>query len=1044
MVTRAGAGAHPRRNSTSSHREALVRYPNYDLLTGAPLDLSIYNAAAARARDAAKASRASSCPSPRSESATPSLWPPWTTQPPSGQGCDMQVTQAVVSQVENDPFFSAFISQQVGWIRLALICSPHAPRALPSSTSPPMDTPSMPQVSWQLPDSLRSHYTIPQSIADVPQRCLCSRKGEASPSTTLAPSSATAQHLPWLPPPPAVSVSVPMQEWWTGFFLHDAPRWWRREMHKQRPHCRVEEKSRQSSPETFVQPGSGSDVKPLAVAEEVVRLLSFLQEECRVPPPPVNTTRAAAGVAGPCPGPSRPTSATSTPLNMAQKASIMPPQVYVLRMAPVAPLLRRPRRSMRRGEPVTYDHHCTSISATEAQTFELQWTPVPDTATATVNTFFSLQDVLNHAEDSGAGTPDQPPPSSANRAVLFFIEVKAALEVLRRVEHAAAAREDSIDNGEDPRSPTPSSSSSFAWWEQLSVFYDAHTIFANTPAHPATTSTTTDESHVVRSGGGGGGGGKIHATRSCVATQEGSVSAFCHPTVSEILRTCVRLMLQSGSPPPHCRRCDSAVPLDNGGREDINPSLVSVAVWSRRDYNSLLGPLVMPPEREAPTPPSALALCSETADGGAGMSEEGELTYAEGVEEVTQDYEGKDTAPTGEGSRISRAVLTALLEASRPSTATGAATPFSPNHATRRGHDSSSCVGPSAERSLPSLPYGVEVHKCDKSGARRAELVSSGGRTLSLDCSNGGLCASDEPPATDRCLLRAGDYRVRKAYPFCKTLGNLGVVESASRSVPTASRATSSSTPIPSAASPPGVQLKKPLAHTIPLSAACVTSILESCSEATRCNRAPKQRPLNNAGPYSQHRVSSCAAHSKSRENLASPVLANQDGETPTLPPALPPPPLDVMATLTAGEHKNFEVRWKPWLRYLPLCTGKEEKSPLPTRPHLTEPRTHVTTVFPFLKPSAASEYCTASPKTDTIDPKDHSGEHHVKASPPPAPPTSLDSVVVVQDLGLCVLRVCWADVYVNASNLLYREETQTDVAPPLPPPEERERRGGG
>ncbi|CAG9572456.1 hypothetical protein LMJF_18_0710 [Leishmania major strain Friedlin] len=1021
------ASDHSHAPSSGSPAPVPVRYPNYDLLTGLPLNLRDYDAAARRARGASRGSRASSCSSSASKSAKLSLWPSWTTQTPPAHECCVQAAQAATFQYADDPFFLAALSQKVGWIRLSPTCNPHTPHVGASSASVPTATPGTGPVSWQLPDVLRRCYKIPSSIADVPQRWLCSgaktAAQTAAPSMAAASSTAPAHHLPSLPPPPVASVSVPQQEWWTGFFLHDAPHWWHREVYKgaqQRWATKSTCKGRLAAP---VRPRHERDAERTATAEEVARILSFLQEECRVPPPPVSAASTAAAVASPCHDAPGLTSEPSSPVEMTQKTATLPPHVCVLRLAPVAPVLRRPRRLLRRGEQGKQEHHCASTSATEALSLKLQWSLVSDTAAVTVNTFFSLQDVLNDAGPSGTASCALPPTSSAGRAVLFYVEVKAGLEVLRRAAHAAAAREDSSDDAEGP-SPAPSSST--AWWEQLSAFYDANTFVGYETAPPATLSTTDEGNKGISSGGCE----EVGTTHRDGVAHESAVPAFCHPAVTEVVRTCAQLMLRCGGPSHNCHVSDSPITLDSGGGEGNRVSAEAVAVWSRVDYDALLRTAVVASARAAATPSSVACLRIKVADGDGGRSGADEEANEEWAEERAPDQADEAAAHADNGSESSHAESAVTHETQRTRPASGAAAPSSRDHATSVGQDSPSSaqVAQGSSSTSSCLAYGVEVYKYDEEGTRSAPCLSCGGLDVSLN--------DAQTPATEPADWSGVDGRVplerngrlsealqphRNPDSF-GTMAGAGSASSSSSSVDTC--ATSSAASLSSAGLPSAYLSSGKSAQAVTLGEASVASILDARKESRQSggdvgadDGSRAQRQLRSAELLVQNKEFLYVGSSKDSTGSASPMPSGTDGGSPS-------PPLDVMGTLIAEERHRFKMEWQPWLRYLPPTTTQQRNTPS-TISEPTETPKNVSRVFGFLQSSAASEYCTgSSSRADTTSSRGNGGERNADDSAPPAAAAASDGAVAVLDLGLCVLHVCRTEVYVNAANLLCHRET--------------------
>lgn len=1009
-----GASDHSRAPSSRPPAPAPVRYPNYDLLTGLPLNLRDYDAALRRSRDAARGSRASRCSSSPSKSAVLSLWSSWRTQaPPAPERC-VQTAQAATFQYANDPFFLAALSQQVGWIRLSPSCHPHTLHVGAPSASALMATPGMGPVSWQLPDALRRCYKIPSSIVDVPQRWLCSggktAVQTAAPSIAVASSTAPAQHLPSLPPPPppVASVSVPQQEWWTGFFLNDAPHWWHREVFKGAQECWAAKNTCKDKLATPVRPRHERDGERVATAEEVARVLSFLQEECRVPPPPVSASSTAAAVASPHHGAPGLTSEPSSPVEMTQKTATLPPQVCMLRLAPVAPMLRRPRRLLRRIEHGKQEHHCASTPATEALALELQWSLVPDTAAVTVNTFFSLQDVLNHAGPSGTASGALPPTSSADRAVLFYVEVKAGLEVLRRVAHAAAARKDSSDDEEGP-SPAPSSSA--AWWEQLSAFYDANTFVAQETAPPATMSATDKGNK----GSSGDGYEEVGTTRRDAVAHESAVSAFCHPTVTEVVRTCAQLMLRCGGPSHNRHVSDSLITLDGGGGEGNRVSSEAVAAWSRVEYDALLRTAVGTSARAAATPSSAPYWRSAVDDGDGDRSGANDEEEAEAAPDHADDV----AVDAENGSEGSRAELAVTHETQRASTAGGAAAPCSRDIAMSVGQDSpSSAQVAQGSSSTPScLPYGMEVYEYDEDGTRSAPCLSCRGLAVSLSDAQPPVTAPDNWLAVDRRVPLERNCRLSEALQPHRNPVNFGAVTGAGA----APSSSSSSANLPFAFLSRGKS-----GQAVTLGKASVAFILDARKDTeqgggdVRADDGPRaQRQLRSAELLAQNEESLCSGSSTDRTGSASPMPSSANGESQS-------PPLGVMDAVIAEEHHRFEIEWRPWLRYLPPTTTHRGNTPS-TSPEPTGPPKCASRVFGFLQPSAASEYCTGSSRADMTSARGNGGERNAGRSAPPAAAAASDGAVVVLDLGLCVLHVCRTEVYVNAANLLYHEETRTE-----------------
>ncbi|GET87782.1 hypothetical protein, unknown function [Leishmania tarentolae] len=1005
-----GASGHSCTPSSRPPAPAPVRYPNYDLLTGLPLNLRDYDSAAKRARDAARGHCSSSTP----KSAMLSSWPSRTISTPPAHECGVQAMQASAFQYTDDPFFVAAISQQVGWVPLSTTCNPHTLHVGASSASTSMDAPGTGSVSWQLPDALRSHYRIPSSITDVPQRWLCSATKTATetdaPTTAAASSTASAQHVPsLLPLPPVASVSVPQHEWWTGFFLHDAPHWWRREVLKRAQQCRDEKRMSKGRVATSLRPRHDLNADRVANVEEVATILSFLQQECCVSRPPVSTFGTAAAVASPHQDAPALMSDPSSLVEMTQNRATLPPQVCVLRLAPVAPALRRPRPSLRRGNQVKQDHHCVSTSATEALALELQWSLVPDTAVVTVNTFFSLSDVVDHAGLCGTEAGMMPPTLSADRVVLFYVEVKAALEVLRRVTRAAVAWEDSPEEADGSSSPD--------WWTQLSAFYDAHMFVAKDASPPA----TMDKDGRVSDGGRCE---KVGTTHRGAVGDERTVPAFCHPTVTEVVRTCVQLMLQCGGPSQNRHVSDLPSTLDSCGREGNRVSSESVAVWSRLDYNALLRTAVITPAGAAVTPSSTTFLHSEMVDGDSDKGRNNEEADAERAEKAAPGHEDDYAAYTEKGSASPLAGPTDMQEAQSPGTVRGVEAQCSRAHAASAHHNGLLVaeMTQSSPLASPCSLQGVELYEYNEDGTRREPCISCGSLRVSPNETQSLVDAPDDRSAVDRRALLGSGYRLSEGYQPRRTHDSLGAVSAAGH-------AASSGVPLPSTDLPSAFLLSGKSVQPMTLSAACIASILDAQNMAKKKSgdavadagpQAPRQ--LRSDELLFQNEESLCSESSQGYTDSASPMPSPTGGESSL-------PLFDVMDMLIAEEHRRFKSKWRSWLRYLPVSTTHPRNTPS-TGPEAAGLQTRVSRVFGFLQPSAASEYCTGSSSRAEIASGRGDGEGgHANGSAPneaTAAATS-DGAVAVLDLGLCVLHVCRTEVYVNAANLLCHEETCTE-----------------
>ncbi|KAG5481680.1 hypothetical protein CUR178_07033 [Leishmania enriettii] len=992
-----GVRGHLRAPSRSSYAPVPLRYPNYDLLTGLPLDLRDYNAAARKALGTFRGSHTSSRSSPKLRPPKPPRWPSETTQPPPAHDGGVHQTQAAGPAHESGPFFFAVLSQQVGWIRLCPISSSHTLHVGASSSSTPVASPATGPVSWRLPDALRRCYTLPSTIADVPQCCLCSGTAadghSAAPSAAAASSTATELGLPVSPQPPVASVSVPRQEWCTGFFLHDAPHWWRHRVSECVHDRWAAESISKGTLETSVRPRHELAAERVATWEEITQMLLFLQEECGVPPPPVSPSSAAAAVACPRQGGPEPTSDSRPPLQLTPKMSTLPPQLCVLQLAPVAPKLRRAHRLIRCGGDGELENSSMSTSTTQALPLELQWSLVPDTATVTVNTFFSLQNVVDHAGAAGSAPAALPPAPSAERAVLFYLEVKTALEILRRVTHAAGAWEDAVKDAEGP-SPPPSSSLP-AWWEHLSAFYDANTFLATETA-PSAAISTTGVDHEV---GGGRGDGDLETTHSGADAHETFISALCHPTVTEVVRACLRLMLQCSKPSKHRYAGDSLITLGRGDTENKTASPEALAVWSRRDYDALLrtaGP--------ATSTSSTPYLRSEDTEGDGDNFEEHGKAEWRGSEGFVP-YQGDDGAARAEnGSDSSRAVSTRTQGRHSASMSSGAVAPPTQDQATNieRRSPSSAQVAQRSSSASSCLPHGVEVREYDEDGMRPETPVSPGGRTA---CTNGSQPLSTEPE--DRSDAHrapiGGRYQLSEAFQSRKAPGDFEAVAAAY------------------------VALNPFATNT--------TAGGESQQAATRCTaygdaiRATPKEATRNSGdaaarviPPAPRQLNSAGAPVQDERSLYSGLLEDCANS------ASAPHSSDVISALMAEEHDQFEREWEPWLRYLPLPATPQDGT-LPHTAMLTTPRTRVRSVFNFLKSSAASEYCTDRPcKTEKTSAEDNAAQSVVDMAAPPAAAALTDGAVIVQDLGLCVLHVRLTELYVNAANLIYCEAHGTQT----------------
>ncbi|KAG5503648.1 hypothetical protein JIQ42_05870 [Leishmania sp. Namibia] len=984
-----GASNHLRAPSSSSYAPVPLRYPNYNLLTGLPLDLRDYNAAARKALGTVRGSRTSSRSSPALRPPKLPRWPSETTQPPPAHDGGVHQTQASGPAHEGGPFFSAALSQQVGWIRLCPISSSHTLHVGASSSSTPVASPATGTVSWRLPDALRSCYTLPSTIADVPQRCLCSgtaAEGQAAaPSAAVASSTATELGLLVSPQPPVASVSVPRQEWCTGFFLHDAPHWWRRRV-SERMHDRwAAESISKGTLVTSVRPRHELAAERVTTWEEVTQMLSFLQEECGVPPPPVSASSAAAAVACPRQGGPEPTSDFRPPLQLTPKMTTLPPRLCVLQLAPVAPKLRRAHRLIRHDGEGELENNSMFTSTTQALPLELQWSLVPDTATVTVNTFFSLQDVADHAGAAGPAAAALPLAPSADRAALFYLEVKTALEILRRVPHAAGAWEDAVKDAEGP-SPPPSSSF-LAWWEHLSAFYDANTLVATETA-PSAAILTTGVEHEVD------GGGDLETTHSGAEAHETFISALCHPTVTEVVRACLRLMLQCSEPSQHRYVSDSPITLGRGDTENKSASPAALAVWSRMDYDALLrtaGP--------AATTSSTPYLRSEDTDSDGDSFGEHDEAEWRGAE-VLVPYQRDDGAAHAENGSDSLRVVSTLTQGRHSaSISSGAAAPPMQNQASNieRSSPSSAQVAQRSSSASPCLPYGEEVREYDEDGMRRETPFSPGGCTA---CLNGPQPLSTEPE--DRLVVgrRAPlgrRYQLSEAFQSQKAPGGFEAVVSADVALNRFASYTTAGAESQQAAT---------------RGATCGDVILAARKEAKRNSGDAGADVIPPAPPQ----LNSAGTLVRDERSLYSGLLEGCASSAST------PHPSDVIGALIAEEHDRFDSEWEPWLRYLPL-TATTQDSTLPHTAPPTTPRTRVRSVFHFLKPSAASEYCTDCPsETEKTSAEDNGAKWGVDMAAPPAAAPLTNGAVIVQDLGLCVLHIRLTELYVNAANLIYSE----------------------
>ncbi|KAG5481362.1 hypothetical protein LSCM4_07073 [Leishmania orientalis] len=984
------ASGHLRAPSSSSYAPVPLRYPNYDLLTGLPLDLRDYDAAARKALGTARGSRTSSRSSPTLRPPKLPRWPSETTQPPPARDGGVLQTQAAGPAHEGGPFFFAALSQQVGWIRLCPISSPHTLHVDSSSSSTPVASPATGPVSWRLPDALRSCYTLPSTIADVPQRCLCSGTAAdgqaAAPSAAAASSTATELGLPVSPQPPVASVSVPRQEWYTGFFLHDAPHWWRHRVSECVHHRWAAESISKGTLTTSVRPRHELSGERVATWEEVTQMLSFLQEECGVPPPPVSPSSAAAAAACPRQGGPEPRSDSPPPLQLTPKMSTLPPQLCVLQLAPVAPKLRRAHRLIRCDGEGELENSSMSTSTTQALSLELQWSIVADTATVTVNTFFSLQDVADHAGAAGSAAAALPLAPSAERAALFYLEVKTALEILRRVTHAAGAWEDAVDDAEGP-SPPPSSSLP-AWWEHLSAFYDANT-FVATETAPSAAILTTGVDHEV----GGGGDGDLEKTHSGADAHETLTSALCHPTVTEVVRACLRLMLQCSEPSKHRYVSDCPITLGRGDTENKSASPEALAVWSRRDYDALLrtaGP--------AATTSSTPYLRSEDAEGdGDNFGEHDEAEWR-GTEELVPYQRADGAAHTENGSDSSRAVSTGTQGRHSASISSGAVAPPMQDQATNmeRGSPSSAQVTQRSPSASSCLPYGVEVREYDEDGMRREKPDNPGGRTA---CMKGPKPLSTEPEdrlVVDRRAPLGRRYRLSEAFQSQQAPGGFEAVAAADVALnPFASNTTAG-----------GESQQAATRGT-------------TCGDAILAARKEAMRNSGDAGasviPTAPSQLNSAGALVQDERSLYSGLLEDCTSSAST------PYQSDVIGALMAEEHDRFEREWEPWLRYLPLPATPQDGT-LPHTAPPTTPQRRVRSVFHFLKSSAASEYCTDCPCKTKTSAEDNAAKSVVDMAAPSAAAALTDGSVIVQDLGLCVLHVRLTELYVNAANLIFCE----------------------
>lgn len=1027
--------------------------PNYNLLTGMPLDLLLYRSLMHKKAAGAEKDPSSSVTSRRQ---TRNAGSHTAASPREAASVD----DACVDDEENDgalldppslrtqspafletglsPLCYAQRSQRVGWVPVQREQGVQGAAPDTEGHPPHHHHHRSTTTRWRLPAAMRS-FVLPASADRVRTPQLTDG---AAPLPSHVQSTAS-------PPSCFAGVAVPQRELFSGFFLHDAPSWF----HEAVLDGALTEK------EKVMGTGNGADescgAQKMSPAAEGAYLLGFLSQHGYVPAAPYEA--AAAGNVKTSAACASDTNASSSLEDAKTAEGAAVPTVCVLRLRAIPPKVKK--------QP-------TVKSGTFAAAPELFWSTFRgDASDATVNYMFSLAQVRAMAATATPSTSSRTGAShtSSRRTteeadVLYFVEVKAALEVLRRV--AVAARPASS------ASPGSLSSPFSAIWPLLDTYYRDNTMewrgdaakkgkakeggYCREVDEGATsTSASVDLGEQgTREAAESGAAAADRVARDTAAV----VTAYCHPAPSEVVYRLVCLIADlqrarstslssstgqgSGAPEePHCSYAERT------NNDRAAPSAL-LATWPRGAYHTFLQ--------------AAL-----------GTSSPSTTTTTTTITRPTVDDSPVDVLNTSHSTEEAEAALTGTT------------------YWVKDGHRCEQTPAASLK-----LPHGVKVYTYDDDGTRAmastrdasaaaevaptsvhndsvydsfynsAELYHTPSRAqlVQLDAPSTALvsptiaerdreltvphiCFQSSPPVPVKTLGKQRAESIVAAHEQSKRQGYLPALRRGKHHQQQHQLTRWSASPARTA--PPTFQMPAPVSST----AAFVPAVEDTESSTPRVRDMRSSCDIGGALFRQSEEVREKAAVAHAEDEHAGFVEQVCDHETQSHPirekaprattrtalPSPAPPSLDVVGVLVQDEEQRFQRLWQPWLRYLPpelqlpSSTGVQSHKSrhkstsvvdlcLNTTP-ITTAASDPRLTFPFLQPSRLATYhlCPARRPRRSSECEDLEN----------APDPQLDNdssaggedTVQANDLGLSVLQLRYDEMYVNASNLIYRED---------------------
>ncbi|KPA78551.1 hypothetical protein ABB37_06151 [Leptomonas pyrrhocoris] len=934
--------------------------------------------------------------------------------------------------MESSPFQRATRSRQVGWVRMERTSGSSSSRA---GRSP----------QWRLPPGIPS-FVIPDDAARVRAPRLTDNAARPSPS-----SSAVSV------PSCCAGVTVPQREWYTGFFAHDAPLWWKDAvLHALRMKASPQDAHRAKTDSNnggCPQPQMGTSPQNISDHDggRVLRdgngygLIDELIQQRHIPALPDGVVSTVdSGI----PNPSAADAANGL-------------TVCVLRLRPFPPTFIKKAEDQK-------------TSSTIPQLF---WTTIhDDSSVATVNFVFTLKDILEmHAvvpSVSGDVLRDKPAATALGKKnFLLFMEVKAAFEVLRRATSAADA---------SPNTP-------YRWWPLLDNFYRTHTVkweagdthrtpFDAMAEEPASASATHGDVHPAHS-----------VDENDFMERSGSqtaVPAYCHPTPLEMAREFVRLVTQppsarvsSTNAPFELLRCAEHDELVSEGSGQSNNSKgnsphAMLTEWPRAAYHKLMHVDLFTPSN------SSSAQGEENDDGGAEHGEDddvldaildrnGDLLGEGGLDREKAGMAPPDAPQLPFGVEVHRYDEDGTRLYGLESDEGGSIKSSGAADATDAERNNT-CAPP------PFLLPSVTGH--DWPAVDRRPFLRGNHR----------LEDAIRPPTTSRTALAAGGERQKPPVPYMHfpalppvAVGTLGIKRA--RSIVAAHEQSKRYGYLPVGVGwrrdgQQGLGHNKHIeapscgraASTLSANSGSTTSSSDEAAEEAAAT-AKSESMVDNAanaaetspqgetfgdgvavpssvgipssrnveGKWEQDNATSNVAVSSLESKAAVSALAAGADRVRDDRGAVPgvTGPLDVVETLLHDEERAFLRLWRPWLKYLP------PEWP----PHIVQPPnshdsdasfmagqlSNVIAIaiasdpqlaFPFLRPSRlrACHLRRATSDSHTEDGETVHAEDHRRTSKDESTGVC-DDIVQAYDLGLCILHLSYDEVYVNASNLIFQ-----------------------